>query len=141
MEDKSIKILLIEDDDIDAMSIERGFRKAKIANRIVRAKDGLEALSILRGEKGASPFLKPYIIFLDLNMPRMDGFEFLSAMRADAKLCHDIVFVLTTSKADEDRGRAYFQNVAGYVVKAKAGEDFLNLVAMIDHYWRVVELP
>ena len=141
MQTKSVRILLIEDDDVDAMAVERGFRQAKIANEIVRARDGLEALAVLRGQGTTGALEKPYVIFLDLNMPRMDGFEFLKALRGDPNLARDVVFVLTTSKADEDRGRAYDQCVAGYVVKTRAGSEFLSLIEMIDHYWRVVELP
>jgi CheY-like chemotaxis protein len=141
MQSKSVRILLVDDDDVDAMAVERGFRQAKIANELVRARDGLEALGILRGQGAGGVLEKPYIIFLDLNMPRMGGFEFLKELRSDPQLAQDVVFVLTTSKADEDRSRAYDQFVAGYVVKAQAGKEFLSLIEMIDHYWRVVELP
>jgi CheY-like chemotaxis protein len=141
MQTKSVRILLVEDDDVDAMAIERGFRQTKIANEIVRARDGIEALAILRGKAPSGHLEKPYVIFLDLNMPRMDGFEFLKELRGDPALARDVVFVLTTSKDDEDKSRAYDQCVAGYVVKTQAGQEFLNLIHMIDHYWRVVELP
>lgn len=141
MQSKSVRILLVDDDDVDAMAVERGFRQAKIANELVRARDGVEALGILRGQGAGGVLEKPYIIFLDLNMPRMGGFEFLKELRSDPQLAQDVVFVLTTSKADEDRSRAYDQFVAGYVVKAQAGKEFLSLIEMIDHYWRVVELP
>lgn len=141
MQTKSVRILLVEDDDVDAMAIERGFRQTKIANEIVRARDGIEALTILRGKASSGHLEKPYVIFLDLNMPRMDGFEFLKELRGDPALARDVVFVLTTSKDDEDKSRAYDQCVAGYVVKTQAGQEFLNLIHMIDHYWRVVELP
>lgn len=138
---KSLQILLVEDDDVDAMAVERGFRNAKIANAIVRARDGVEALAILKGEVPGRLISKPYVILLDLNMPRMDGFEFLGTLRSDPHLEDSIVFVLTTSKLDEDRSQSYRQHVAGYIVKSQAGKDFLDLVNMIDHYWRVVELP
>jgi len=137
MNGKSVKILVAEDDDVDFMAIQRSFAKLKIANEILRAIDGLDALKILRG--GA--LTRPYIILLDLNMPRMDGFEFLKALRSDPKLRMDIVFVLTTSRADEDKVRAYAANVAGYIVKAEAGKGFIKVATLLRHYWRIVELP
>jgi CheY-like chemotaxis protein len=141
MEYRPIKVLLVEDDEVDAMSISRGFRQAKIANKVIRAKDGIEALALLRSEAGGELFQGPYVILLDLNMPRMDGFGFLGELRQDPALRKAVVFVLTTSKAEEDRMRAYDQNVAGYIVKAEAGKCFMDLVTMLDGYWRVVELP
>lgn len=138
---KSIRILLVEDDEVDAMAVMRGFKNSKIANTIVHARDGFEALAILRGDIPEKSILNPYVILLDLNMPRMDGFEFLDELRKDPQLKEIIVFVLTTSKADEDRSRSYRHHVAGYIVKSNAGKDFLNLIHMIDHYWRIVEIP
>ncbi|MFN3231616.1 MAG: response regulator [Alphaproteobacteria bacterium] len=134
-----INILLVEDDDVDVQGITRAFKKLKVANPITRARDGLEALDILRSDKGRR--LRPYLIILDLNMPRMNGIEFLTALRADEALKDSIVFVLTTSKADEDKIEAYRLNVAGYIVKADPAKSFLDAVQMLDHYWRVVEFP
>jgi len=138
---RSVTILVVEDDEVDFMAIRRGFQQHKVANEIVAARDGIEALQILRGEGGREPLPRPYIILLDLNMPRMNGFEFLQVLRTDPALQRAIVFVLTTSKSDEDRARAYAANVAGFIVKADAGRGFLTAVEMLDHYWRVVELP
>ena len=134
-------ILVVEDDDVDLMAIQRGFKQQKVANEIVAARDGLEALSILRGADGHPPLPKPHIILLDLNMPRMNGFEFLQALRRDPALEATVVFVLTTSKSDEDRARAYAAHVAGFIVKADAGRSFMTAIDMLDHYWKVVELP
>jgi CheY-like chemotaxis protein len=130
-------ILLVEDDDIDAMSVTRAFGKMKIANSIVRAKDGVEALEILRG----GDVKHPYLILLDLNMPRMGGLELLNIIRNDPQLETSVIFVLTTSKDDEDKLSAYKQHIAGYIVKEKLDEGFEGLVKMLDHYWRLVELP
>ena len=80
-------------------------------------------------------------VLLDLNMPRMNGIEFLEEIREDPRLRKLVVFVLTTSKADEDKVAAYEKNVAGYIVKSDVGNDFMRVVTMLDHYWRVVELP
>jgi CheY-like chemotaxis protein len=136
-----ISILLIEDDDIDAEAIQRAFKKQKIANPITRAVDGVEALELLRGEDKERTLNSPYIILLDINMPRMNGHEFLKELRADKALHGCVVFVLTTSDADRDVDQAYSQNVAGYIIKSRAGADFVNLTGLIDHYWRYIELP
>jgi CheY-like chemotaxis protein len=80
-------------------------------------------------------------MLVDLSMPRMNGIELLTALRADPTLHKTVVFVLTTSYRDEDLDAAYGLNVAGYIVKEKAGEDFLRLFNLVDSYWRIVELP
>lgn len=137
----AVNILLVEDDDGDAKAVRRAFSKAKIANPILRAIDGIEALEMLRGENGREKLPKPNILLVDLNMPRMNGFQLVKALRADPELKRSIVFLLTTSKSEEDKAAAYDLNVAGYIIKQNAGVDFLNLVGMIDSYWRIVEMP
>ena len=138
---RPLSILLVDDDDGDAQAVKRAFSKAKIANPILRAVDGMDALDILRGANGKSKPPSPYILLVDLNMPRMNGIQLVQEIRADECLRHCIVFVLTTSKREEDMMAAYDLNVAGYVVKETAGHDFLNLVSLVDCYWRIVELP
>ncbi len=138
---KSVNILLVEDDDGDAKAVRRAFQKSKIANPIIRAVDGEAALELLRGQNGMSKPPTPVILLVDINMPRMNGIDFVKALRADEALCHSIVFMLTTSKREEDKISAYELNVAGYIVKETAGQDFLKLVGLMDLYWRVVELP
>jgi|ERR1700693_5306113 len=130
-------VLIVDDDDIDASAIERALRKLKLLNAVCRARDGQEALNLLQAE--AIP--APYIILLDINMPRMTGLEFLQVIRADPMLTHAVVFVLTTSKSDEDIVAAYREHVAGYMLKQRVDRDFLEVIGMIEHYWRVVELP
>ena len=110
-------------------------------NPIVRARDGLEALEILRGNENTPSLPKPFIILLDINMPRMNGLEFLHELRKDRDLKQTIVFVLTTSNNAQDRYNAYQFNVAGYILKQRAGEDFMNAVRLIDDYQTVVVLP
>ena len=140
-EQQIVHVLLVDDDDVDVMAVKRAFKRAKIANPLFVARDGLEALAILRGDGGREAIPKPYIVILDLNMPRMDGLEFLAELRKDAALRDSVVFVLTTSKADEDRAASYDRNVAGYIVKSDVGDGFLNVTQLLDHYWRVVLLP
>ncbi|MBB1388964.1 response regulator [Shewanella sp. SG44-6] len=134
---KQVTIFIVDDDDVDVLGIERALKKLRIANPTIRAKDGIEALELLRKKAIA----KPYIILLDINMPRMGGIDFLKELRADDDLCGSVVFILTTSSDDQDKMLAYKKNVAGYIVKKQVGESFLNIVDMLGHYWRVVELP
>ncbi len=136
-----VSILLVEDDELDVRAVKRAFRELKIANALYEARDGLEALDMLRGEHGHTPLPHPLIILLDLNMPRMGGIEFLDEIRQDPALRASVVFVMTTSAAEEDRFKAYDRNVAGYVLKHDPGRSFLDAVAMIEHYWHIVALP
>lgn len=137
---EEVTVLLVEDNDVDVEATRRAFGRHRIANRVVVAHDGIEALEVLRGE-GEEPLHQPYIILLDLNMPRMNGIEFLQEIRSDPDLKKSVVFIVTTSDADKDRVRSYDLNVAGYIVKSNIGPDFERLIGMLDSYWKVVTLP
>ncbi|MDR3462185.1 MAG: response regulator [Beijerinckiaceae bacterium] len=136
-----VNLLLVDDDEIDVQGLKRAFKKSRIGNPITVARDGIEALEVLRGENGRPKLSKPYLILLDLNMPRMNGLEFLEAIRADEDLKRSVVFMITTSKAEEDKARAYAQNVAGYIVKQDPANTFMQAVALMEHYWKIVEFP
>lgn len=138
---KQVTILLVEDDDGDAKAVKRAFQKAKIANPILRAEDGVEALEILNHQHEQKKLASPYILLVDLNMPRMGGIELIENLRKDPKLSRSLAFILTTSKREEDKDAAYDLNVAGYITKEEAGQDFLKLAQMMDYFWRIVELP
>ncbi len=138
---KAIPILVVEDDDGDAKALRRAFQAAKFANPTLRAVDGIDALDTLKGTNGKARLPSAPILLVDMNMPRMNGIEFVKALRADKDLRHSIVFILTTSNRDEDRCAAYDLNVAGYVIKARGAEDFVNLVNLISAYLLIVELP
>lgn len=144
---KTVTILLVEDDKLDVKAIRKALTAARIANPLYVANDGIEALELLRGEavdaagKPIPAVPQPYLILLDLNLPRMNGLEFLEELRSDPSLRASIVFVLTTSDDDRDIIEAYDKFIAGYMVKAKAGDDFVELISMLDHYWRIVEFP
>jgi CheY-like chemotaxis protein len=140
-ETRPLNILLVEDDDGDAKAVQRAFRKTTVANPIIRAVDGIEALDIMRGANGKAKPSSPYLLLVDLNMPRMNGIQLIKALRDDEILRHSVVFVLSTSKRDEDKMAAYDLNVAGYILKGTAGRDFLSLVNLMDCYRRIVELP
>lgn len=134
-------ILLVEDDDVAAESVVRGLQRMGAPFPVVWAEDGAVALAALRGEDPQRRVPRPRLILLDLNMPRMNGHEFLQALRADETLTDDVVFVLTTSDADTDRVRAYHQHVAGYMVKAAVGPQFSRLAQLLIDYQATVRWP
>ncbi len=136
-----VNLLLVDDDEVDVQGLKRAFTKNRIGNPIVVARDGIEALEVLRGENGHDKLAKPHLILLDLNMPRMNGLEFLQALRNDEDLKAAVVFMITTSKAEEDKARAYGHNVAGYIVKQDPANTFMQAVSMLEHYWKIVEFP
>lgn len=140
MTDPEINVLVVDDDDITFELVERALRKIEGNFRIVPADDGMAALDILRGRSEQS-VRRPYLILLDLNMPRMNGFEFLEAVRADELLANSVIFVLTTSDADADRTRAYRDHVAGYMVKASVGPQFARVANLLAEYRTAVHLP
>jgi CheY-like chemotaxis protein len=138
---KEVSIVLVEDDEVDAKSVERALTKLKIANPYYHTRNGLEALELLKGSKTQSALAKPYLVLLDLNMPLMGGIEFLQALRNDSDIEDTIVFVLTTSSADEDRVAAYKEHIAGYIVKSDMANGFTDVIEMLDSYWRIVVFP
>ena len=121
-------ILLIEDDEIDALAVQRALSQAGFENEVIVARDGAEGLGILRGDRLVSP---PGIVLLDLNMPRMGGFEFLSQLREDPDLKGLVVVVLTTSDFERDRMLAQMHGVADYVVKRELSLDCDRLVDIV----------
>jgi CheY-like chemotaxis protein len=140
-ESRTVQLLHVEDDDLCIMGLARAFKQAKIANPISFAHDGINALEMLRGSSGRERLPRPYLILLDLNMPRMGGVEFLKELRKDEALQKSIVFIMTTSGADEDKVEAYNLGVAGYILKTNPANAFLEATALLDTYWRVVEFP
>jgi CheY-like chemotaxis protein len=136
-----VTLLLVEDDQVDVKAVRRAFGELRIANPLVVAKDGMEALDALRGKNGKKKLKRPYLVLLDLNMPRMSGIEFLDELRKDSSLDETVVFVLTTSEAERDRAQAYDKHVSGYLLKQRAGPAFVDAISMLEHYWRIVEFP
>ena len=141
MPDQPITILLVDDDDVDVRVVLRAFEKQRISNPVVVAHDGIEALAKLRGEDGSSALSGPILVLLDLNMPRMNGHEFLTELRSDPRLSQLLVFVLTTSNDQTDRAAAYEKNVAGYLLKSKAGQDLMAHVPLLQHFMLSVNFP
>jgi CheY-like chemotaxis protein len=138
---RPLNILLVEDDELDVMNVQRAFRKNNITNPLYVASNGIEALDMLRG-RGATPMPNGRrIVLLDLNMPKMGGIEFLRELRNDPQLRLTTVIVLTTSDEDRDKVEAYKLNVAGYIVKPVTLSAFVEIMATLNKYWTVSELP
>ncbi len=138
MNERLLNILLVEDDEVDVMNVKRAFQRNKIANPLWTAGNGLDALEILRGSEIPR---ERRLILLDLNMPRMNGIEFLRELRADEELKCTPVVVLTTSDDERDRVEAYNLNVAGYILKPVTFVNFVETMATLNNYWTLVEMP
>lgn len=134
-------ILIVDDDDVDRMGWMRAFGQLAQPNKVVMARDGVEALAILRGESDTPPPAKPVIVLLDLNMPRMNGFEFLDHLRAEDDWRDTVVFVVSTSQNSRDKAQAYERSIAGYIEKYHARDCILRAVEMLNRYQAVVSLP
>jgi len=137
-DDKALNILLVEDDQVDVMNVRRAFDRNRIANPLFVASDGVEALDMLRDRRVPGG---RRIVLLDLNMPRMNGIEFLRELRHDPALRLIPVVVLTTSNDERDKVEAYNLNVAGYLLKPVTFLNFVELMAALNKYWTLVELP
>lgn len=142
MRNNAISVLLVEDDDVDAMNVKRAFKKVNISNPLHHAENGLQALNMLRGTNGEERLTPtPRIILLDINMPRMNGIEFLHELRKDPELHALSVVVLTTSNEERDKIAAYNLNVAGYILKPVEPEKFIEAVSTLNMYWTLIEMP
>jgi CheY-like chemotaxis protein len=138
MDERTLNILLVDDDEVDVMTVKRAFAKANITNPIFVATNGIEALELLRST--AMPVSRR-VVLLDLNMPKMNGIEFLRELRADPALASTTVIVLTTSNEDRDRVEAYRLNVAGYLLKPVTFQTFAEVMATLNKYWTLQEMP
>ncbi|MEO5330499.1 MAG: response regulator [Magnetococcus sp. YQC-5] len=130
-------ILLVEDDRVDAMTVQRALRKIHVSNNLITVGNGEEGLAWLRNPENE----RPCIILLDLNMPRMNGIEFLESIKADAILKKIPVVVLTTSKDEMDRVKSFHNGAAGYMVKPVDYVQFVDVIQTINLYWTLSELP
>jgi CheY-like chemotaxis protein len=130
-------ILLVEDDTVDAMTVKRALRDLKVANPVAHVTDGEEALGHLKDPSKA----RPCLILLDINMPRMNGIEFLKAVKADTVLQHIPVVMLTTSTNDRDIIQSFHLSAAGYMIKPVDYKQFVETIRTIDAYWRLSRMP
>jgi len=132
----NLPVLLLEDDEVDRMNVERAFSDLKIKNKIVSAENGEEGLVYLRDEKKE----RPCIILLDINMPKMDGIEFLRVIKEDDAMKMIPVVVLTTSEEQTDKVNSYNLGVAGYILKPVDYNQFVEVIKGVDVYWSMNEL-
>jgi CheY-like chemotaxis protein len=130
-------ILLVEDDNVDAMTVKRALKDLKVTNPLVQQINGEEALNYLRADNNH----RPCVILLDLNMPKMNGIEFLKVAKADTELKQIPVIVLTTSKDEQDKVESFRLSVAGYIVKPTDYKKFVEAMRTVDLYWTLSELP
>ena len=137
---EKVQILLVEDDETDIMLFERSWKRQDVKNPLWIARNGEEALALIRGET-SEPLARPFIIFLDLNMPRMGGLEFLDEIRNDPDLKDIVIFVLTTSSHESDMRAVYQKNVAGYIIKSNVMNDLASIIGLIQYYCDNVEIP
>jgi two-component system, chemotaxis family, response regulator Rcp1 len=137
-----VVILLVEDNEGDVRLTREALAEGKVANRLVVASDGIEALAVLRrtGEHAEAP--RPDLILLDLNLPRKDGRQVLAEIKQDPELMRIPVVVLTTSKAEEDILRTYNLHANCYITKPVDFDKFVSVIRTIDEFWlTVVRLP
>ena len=129
-------ILVVEDDEVDVMTIKRAMKEIHVTNPVEVRWNGEEALDYLQGEREL-----PGIVLLDLNMPRMNGMEFLQQVRSDERLKRIPVVVLTTSREEQDRFSSFNLGVAGYMIKPVDYLQFVEVIRAINLYWTLSELP
>jgi len=132
-----LPILLVEDDDADGIITRRALTELKVQNKIVHKTDGEDALSYLRDQ--ANP--RPCAILLDINMPRMNGLDFLSVLKTDPLLKLIPVMMLTTSEADKDIRRSYDLGAAGYIIKPCDFKEFVEAMRTMNMYWSLCRMP
>jgi len=136
--ERTLNLILVEDDEIDVMNVRRALERAHVTNPVFVAHNGLEGLELLRSNTVPKD---RRLVLLDLDMPRMNGIEFLRELRKDPVLRSTPVVVLTTSDDDRDKVQAYDLNVAGYLLKPVTFVNFVDVMAALNKYWALVELP
>jgi len=130
-------ILLVEDDEVDAITTRKALSEINVANELIHKYDGREALEYLRNEGNA----RPCIILLDLDMPQMDGFEFLSAVKSEDRLKKIPLVILAASDADEKVTKAFESAAAGYILKTVDYGQFVEMMRTVNDYWTLSRLP
>jgi len=130
-------ILLVEDDTVDVMTVRRALKDIQVTSELVATGDGEQALAYLRDDGNA----KPCVILLDLNMPKMNGTEFMQIVKADEALRRIPIIVLTTSKSDQDISKSFELGAAGYMLKSVDYKKFMQIIKTVDLYWTLSKLP
>ncbi|HAN77362.1 MAG TPA: two-component system response regulator [Bacteroidales bacterium] len=131
------KVMLVEDDQIDVMLTQKVFNANKIDNELVIVENGERAIDYLEH----NPNQLPGLIFLDLNMPRMSGIEFLEIIKSNDSFKNIPVIVLTTSKNESDIDKCFKLGVAGYIAKPVIYNDFIEAIRVVKQYWSLSQLP
>lgn len=137
MESKPINLLLVEDDEADILNIQRFLQIHKVSNPLYIARDGIEALAMLQGtgEDGGAVIPYPYLVLLDLNLPKMDGLEFLRAVRNDPKLRSTMMIIITSSDDEQTRAAAFDLNVPNYLTKPVNFDQLIAMIATLEQSW------
>jgi CheY-like chemotaxis protein len=130
-------ILLIEDHSVDVMTVKRAFKELDVTNELISAGDGEEALEYLNNHDA----IRPCVILLDLNMPRMNGMEFMRIAKADESLKTIPIIVFTTSNTEQDITQSFELGAAGYMVKSVDYHKFIETIQTINSYWTLSKLP
>lgn len=133
-------ILLVEDDQMDVMNVQRELRRQNIDVPLVHARNGRDALKMLRGDGNEPKIAKPNVVMLDINMPRMNGLELLEALRNDPEFVGLNVFIMTTSDLESDRLKAQRLAVSGYIVKPLSFDKFGEGGTSIDGFSLFLDL-
>lgn len=137
IQSENVTLFVVEDDDIDYMMIQRTMKHLHVANQLVRAVDGQDALDKLNSQQVNSPF----VMLLDLKMPKVSGLELLIKLRQTPTLRDTIVFVLSSSDDEQDIQASYQQNVAGYFVKNEIDSEFADILTLLHGFWRTAHIP
>jgi len=128
-----IEILLVEDNPADVRLTMEALKDTRVANRLHVARDGVEAINLLKDETGTVP--RPDLILLDLNLPRMDGREVLREIKQDDRLCHIPVVILSTSQAEQDIVQSYRLRANAFITKPVEVEQFFQAFRSIELFW------
>ncbi len=128
-------ILLVEDDQVDVMTVKRSFKDLKVANELVVTSNGEEALEYLENPQTQ----RPCVILLDINMPRMNGLEFLKQFRRYHGIKQIPVVMITSSQEQQDVNRCVEMGIAGYILKSVEYHQFLKSIQILDAYWTIIE--
>lgn len=136
---ENLHILVVEDDEVDILTLLRAFKKLGFDRPITITRDGIEALQVMRNEHPEKTIEKPYVVLADLNMPRMNGLELLAEIRKDQNLYATPVFILSTSRHPTDLSAAHRHNVAGYLRKPLSFDEYQRTVEALKEYWTLCQ--
>lgn len=136
-----MNILLVEDNDLDIELLKRGLKKIRSESSLVCARDGIEAIEMLEDDLLQPELPRPFVILLDINMPRMNGHEFLEAVRSSSRLNDARVFVFTTSDSKKDVDLAYKNKASGYIVKPNTTSELAGVLEALQKFWSLCEIP